>query len=294
MKRFVFSPKLGWSVSRYNLFETCKRQYYYNYYPKYDPEYPAKKILALKKMTSIPLEIGNIVHDVNKTLLERLQKTAKDIDKARFYDYARKMTEEYVRAKTFQEVYYGRMKSVGPNDLFDKVRISLENLLNSNRLTWLIDRAVVKKDEWLIEPPGYGETRIGGMKAYCKVDFLFPVKDQLFIMDWKTGKADPKKHRRQMVGYAAWASYHFEKDPAGISPIVAYLHPHYKEIEITVRSSDIEAFARQIRKETADMNQFCQNVQKNIPKDKKLFIPTKSKLCHYCNFKVLCHSTKLY
>ena len=49
MKKFVFSPKLGWSVSRYNLFETCKRQYYYNYYAKYDTEYPTQKILALKK-----------------------------------------------------------------------------------------------------------------------------------------------------------------------------------------------------------------------------------------------------
>jgi len=289
LKRFVFTPKLGWSVSRYNLFETCKRQYYYNYYAKYDPQYPTKKILALKKMTSIPLEVGNIVHDVNKTLLERLKITAKDIDKARFYDYARKTTQAYVQSKTFQEVYYSRMKSVGTERVFEKVRISLENLLNSDRLPWLADFAVLKKDEWLIEPPGYGETRIGGMKAYCKVDFLFPVKDRLFIMDWKTGKSDPKKHRRQMVGYAAWATYHFEKDPAKISPIVAYLHPHYKEIHITVNSSDIEAFARQIRKETAHMNKFCQDVQKNIPKDKALFILKKSRLCDYCNFRALCH-----
>ena len=288
MKRFTFTPKLGWSVSRYNLFETCKRQYYYNYYAKYDPQYPAKKILALKNMTSIPLEIGNIVHDVNKTLLERLQKTAKAIDKARFFDYASKKTQEYVHAKTFQEVHYGQRKSVGPDDLFGSVRISLESFLNSDRFPWLIDRAVVKKDEWLIEPPGYGETRISGTKAYCKVDFLFPVEDQLFIIDWKTGKPDPTKHHRQMVGYTAWACYHFEKDPDKISPIVAYLHPGYKEIQIHVNASDIEAFARRVRKETAEMHGFCLNVQKNIPKDKALFTPKKSRLCHYCNFKALC------
>ncbi len=225
MKKFVFSQKLGWSVSRYSLFETCKRQYYYNYYAKYDPEYPLKKILALKNMTSIPLEVGNIVHDINKRLLERLQVTPKAIDEGRFYDYAEKITRKYVHAKSFQEIYYGRMKSVNAGEVFDKVRISLKNLLNSDRLTWLMDCAVPQKDEWLIEPPGYGETRIGGMKAYCKVDFLFPVNDRIFIMDWKTGKPDSKKHGRQMVGYAAWAAYHFEKDPGAISPIVAYLHP---------------------------------------------------------------------
>jgi hypothetical protein len=289
MKKFVFSQKLGWSVSRYSLFETCKRQYYYNYYAKYDPEYPLKKILALKKMTSIPLEVGNIVHDINKALLERLQITPKAIDKVRFYDYARKTTQKYVQAKAFQEVYYGRMKSIDVETVFEKVRISLKNLLNSDRLTWLMDCALPQKDEWLIEPPGYGETRIGGMKAYCKVDFLFPVNDRLFIMDWKTGKPDSKKHRSQMVGYTAWAAYHFEKSPAEISPIVAYLHPHYKENHITVNSSEMEAFARQIRKETAHMQKFCQDVQKNIPKDKKLFVPKKSKLCDYCNFKALCN-----
>ena len=288
MKRFTFSPKLGWSVSRYNLFETCKRQYYYNYYAKYDPEYPVKKILALKNMTSIPLEVGNIVHDVNKTLLERLRITAKHIDEKKFYDYARKMTESYVQAKTFQEVYYGRIKTVHTEAVFEKVQISLENLLNSDRMAWLTDRAMPKKDEWLIEPPGYGETRIGGMKAYCKVDFLFPVNDRLFIMDWKTGKPDPKKHRKQMVGYAAWAAYHFDKDPGQISPIVAYLHPCYEEIEIKVRSLDLEAFAKEARRETVLMQKFCKDVQKNIPKDKKSFTPTKSKLCHYCNFRALC------
>ena len=288
MKRFTFSPKLGWSVSRYSLFETCKRQYYYNYYAKYDPVHPVKKILALKNMTSIPLEIGNIVHDVNKTLLERLQKTTKAIDKGRFFDYARKTTEASVRAKKFQEVYYGQMKSVSPNDLFERVRISLASFLNSDRFIWLMDHAVFKKDEWLIEPPGYGETRISGTKAYCKVDFLFPVEDQLFIMDWKTGKPDATKHHRQMVGYTAWACYHFEKDPDKISPIVAYLYPGYKEIEITVKQSDIEAFAKQVRKETADMNKFCQDIKKNIPKDKTVFTPQKSRLCHYCNFRALC------
>jgi len=180
------------------------------------------------------------------------------------------------------------MKSVDPDDLFLKVRTSLASFLNSNRFTWLVDRALLKKDEWLIEPPGFGETRIGGTKAYCKVDFLFPVEDQIFIMDWKTGKPDTAKHYRQMVGYTAWACYHFEKDPDKIFPIVAYLHPEYKETEIHVSASDILEFTRQVRKETAQMHEFCRDVQKNIPRDKAAFIPSKSRLCAYCNFRALC------
>ena len=81
----------------------------------------------------------------------------------------------------------------------------------------------------MIEPPGYGQTEINGLKAYCKVDFLFPVEDMIYIMDWKTGKADTDKHTKQMIGYSAWASYHFEHAPEKIQPIIAYLKPDYSE-----------------------------------------------------------------
>ena len=47
---FDFSKILGWSVSRYNMFQTCKRQYYYNYYGKYDNKYPYSEIKKLKNL----------------------------------------------------------------------------------------------------------------------------------------------------------------------------------------------------------------------------------------------------
>ena len=288
MKRFKFTPVLGWSISRYTLFETCKRQYYYTYYPKYDPDQSPEKILALKRMTSIPLEIGNIVHDVNKTLLERLQKTASPIDRKRFFDYAKEKTRQYVESKTFQEVYYGKIKIVHIEDVFERVWKSLDNLLKSDRFSWLLDCALSSKDHWLIEPPGYGETRINGKKAYCKVDFMFPVKNRCFIMDWKTGKPDDKKHRRQMLAYTAWAAYHFDTAPNTISPIVAYLHPKYRETRIKVTETDISAFEDQVAGETERMQQYCRNIKQNIPKDKALFKPHKSKLCDYCNFREIC------
>ena len=37
-EKFDYTPILGWSVTRYDKFLTCKRQYYYEYYGKYDPD----------------------------------------------------------------------------------------------------------------------------------------------------------------------------------------------------------------------------------------------------------------
>jgi len=288
IKKFDFTPILGWSVSRYDTFKTCRRRYYYTYYAKFDPEYPADKINRLKQMTSIPLEVGNIVHDIIKVLLERLQKTEQQIDSKKFYEYARKITEQYCR-KTFSEIYYNEIDHLNIDEIYENVRLNLSNLLNSDRFMWLIRNAIKNKDQWVIEPPGYGQTVINGLKAYCKVDFLFPVDDILFIMDWKTGKADSTKHYKQMVGYTAWAAFHFNHDPEKIHPIIAYLKPEYAEENLRITQTDTNNFADTVKKETMEMYDFCSNIEENIPKEKSLFEKTTLRIfCDYCNFRELC------
>ena len=81
MKRYAYTPVLGWSFSRYETFSNCKRKYFYNYYAKHDTVFDIKKILFLKKLTSIPLEIGNISHEVIEGVLKRLIKTTEPIDR---------------------------------------------------------------------------------------------------------------------------------------------------------------------------------------------------------------------
>jgi len=289
VRRFSFTPTLGWSLSRYDLFRSCKREYFYNYYAKYDDTHPRSEIDALKKMTSIPLEIGNIVHEVIETLLRRLKKTDEEINEKRFFDYAQRKTKEYCRAKVFSEIYYKEIKKVETDEIYGKVEICLKNFMESDRYDWLITEAVQNKENWIIEPGGYGEARIDEMKAYCKVDFLFPVNEKIIIMDWKTGKKDPQKHRKQLKGYSAWASYHFSKDPTDVIPIIAYMRPKYSEIEVVYNEFDLEEFATQVKKETEEMYSFCSNVEENIPKDKEKFIKTHNRAyCDYCNFRVLC------
>jgi len=289
LKRFDFTPILGWSISRYDLFLTCKRKYYYNYYAKHDPSIPRQKIDQLKGMTSIPLEIGNEVHDDNKVLLERLKKTEKAIDQPRFFDYARRKTEEYCHAKQFAETYYGEMTNLDLSEIFDKVQTCLVNFLNSDRFDWLFNVALKTVGNWIIEPPGYGETRIDGMKAYCKVDFLFPVEDALYIIDWKTGKVDSVKHKKQLIGYSTWTAFQFSKDPSQIFPIVAYLFPDYDELQVEVNEFDIQEFSDRVRTETDEMYDFCSVVEENIPVDKEKFAKTpNTKLCNWCNFRELC------
>ena len=289
IRKFEFSSILGWSVSRYETFSACKRQYYYQYYGKYDRD-NVGKINLLKGLTSVPLEIGNVTHKIIEILLNRMQKTAEPIDESRFLEYVKSKTVEITEPKTFTETYYNQLDAVDAETLiFPKVNQSLQNLLKSERLHWIIEKALAKKDQWIVDPEGFGECRIDNQKAYCKVDFLFPVGDEIHIMDWKTGKKDDTKHGKQLRGYVTWAYFHFDKEFSNIKPTVAYLLPEYNERSITVNEYDIEAFSDQIREETEEMYEYCEDVLDNIPLAKVEFPMTdKLGLCKYCNFRELC------
>ena len=289
-KRFEYTPILGWSISRYDLFQICKRKYYYNYYGKFDPDIPFNKIKSLKDMTSIPLSIGIIVHITIKALLERLIRTEDSIDEERFYDYAKRKTEEYFNFHTFMETYYGDRKNLETTKIYEKVKLSLSNFIKSDRFNWLLIEAIPNKNNWIIEPPGFGETRIEGMKAYCKVDFLFPVDNNTYIIDWKTGKHEKEKHTKQLIGYTSWASSNLEIDTDKIIPIIAHLQPEYSEIQLSLNNCDIEEFINLVQYETKEMHKLCSNIEENIPKEKEFFNKTSNNtICIYCNFKELCH-----
>ncbi|MCK4321028.1 PD-(D/E)XK nuclease family protein [candidate division WOR-3 bacterium] len=291
IKKFAYTPILGWSVSRYDKFKLCKRQYFYEYYGRYDKAYA--KIKNLKKLTSIPLAIGTIVHDIIKVILERLLKSDEEIDVERFLGFTKMQTERYCHENTFIEVYYNEVSYVNPDELFEKIEKDLMNFLNSDRYNWIKVKAIINKDNWVIEPPGYGEFRLSSMKVYCKVDFLFPINNEIYIIDWKTGKIDNIKHKKQLLGYVSWVSYNLKTNPERITPIIAYLKPSYREIKIKFNDYDIEDFIAQIKEETEEMYSLCRDVEENIPKDKKEFTKTRyKKICDYCNYRELCYGSK--
>jgi CRISPR/Cas system-associated exonuclease Cas4 (RecB family) len=289
IKKFPFTPILGWSNSRYDQFSICKRKYFYHYYNKYDPELSRRDILRYRNLTTLPLEIGGIVHEVIEALLRRLKQSTEPIDTGKFVEYALGVARDAIRSKQFEELVYGQMEQVSEEDLAPGIQESLMNLIESERYRWLSEKAVDHAQGWIIDPPGYGETRLGDLKAYFKVDFLFPHEGGYHIIDWKTGKEDQERHRKQLMGYSTWACYHFDVDPGKVWPRLAYLRPGYLEVEETFDAEDLEHFAVQVRAETEEMYDYCRDVQANIPIDKEEFPKVDHpRICEHCNFRGIC------
>ncbi len=291
---YEFTPLLGWSISRYEVFDKCKRQYFYTYYGKYAREVPSYKIAQLKNLTSVPLEIGNVVHDVIEAFLRRLQVSDSNIDENRFFRFAEQKTSEYFTSKTFIEHYYGSIKPFSFDEALAKIMTCLNNLIASPCYNWIFMKAMTNRNDWLIEPPGYGETRLNGLKAYCKMDFLFPVEDTVHILDWKTGNKDTLKHSNQLIGYAAAAHANFNFPVNSIYPKIVYLYPDFQEFELTTKEA-FTAFFDKVKEQTEEMYACCLDVEKNIPRPIDSFPPSPSQsVCIYCNYQELCFSKKGY
>jgi len=290
---YSFTPILGWSISRFEVFDKCKRQYFYQYYSKYVKNVPIYKMSKLKELTSVPIEVGNAVHDCMEALLRRLQQSDSKIDEERFFKFADDKLREYFSKKTFIETYYGGAETLDVAAASEKARACLDNFLNSPCCSWLYMKAIMNRTGWMIEPPGFGETRLDGMKAYCKMDFLFPVEDEVYILDWKTGNKDPAKHGAQLMGYAVAANSNFSIPWNRIFPKIVYLYPQYDELEISFDEKDLLGFFQTIREQTEQMYSYCKNTEQNIPLDISAFGPSPSPgQCRNCKFQELCEKSK--
>lgn len=288
-KKFPFTAILGWSNSRFEVFDKCKRQYFYTYYSKFIKDVPSYKISQLRELTSVPLEIGNVVHDILEALLKRLQQSTNDIDESKFLNFAQKKVDEYFAKKTFMEKYYKYLAEFDMALVYQKVEQCLQNFIKSPLYSWIFMVAIRNRENWLIEPDGFGETRLNGYKAYCKMDFLLPVEENIYILDWKTGSADTVKHTKQLLGYAAAAHTNFGFDWQTIFPKIIYLYPEFKEFEIRIQSEDLERFLKTIELQTLEMYRYCKDIDQNIPHPMEKFQQTPSpSLCRQCKFQELC------
>jgi hypothetical protein len=288
LKKFPVTSILGWSVSRYDVFTTCKRKYYYSYYAKHDQEIEPAKIQRLKNLTTTALEIGNIAHDVIRDLLKRLQVSSAPIDQARLKDYTLKMADDYCSSKEFMEKYYSQTDSISSEEIGLIAYQSVVNLLNSERYEWLNSIPLEKRTGWIIEPYGFGETRINELKAYCKVDFLLPLGDKAYILDWKTGKKDEQKHKKQLIGYSMFAHHNLGFSPENISSYIAYIKDQYEELTPSISSNEITTFIDTVKQESEEMYKFNADIQKNIPLTKEYFEKVDNGLCRYCEYRELC------
>jgi hypothetical protein len=293
LKKYPYSDILGWSASRYDKFKTCQRQYYFDYYAKkHDKSIDLNAFLKLKQLTSVPLEVGNLVHDIVKIILERLAKNSSEINREKLLAFSENLIENYCESKDFIEEYYNEVDKIDKQLLKDKVINYINQFIDSERFKWIIEKSKTLELKWLIEPDGFGETRINNLKAFCKVDFLIFDGGEIYIIDWKTGNEEEQKHRQQLLGYTAFACDHFNVKAEDVKCMLYYFKDQYEKL-ISFTSEDVRQFSETIKLQTEEMYNLTSNFKSNIPLTKEEFKKTEdNSVCHKCNFKEICLNVK--
>lgn len=290
-KNYKFTPILGWSSSRYEQFSRCKRSYFYQYYGKFSRDFSVDKINSLKFMTSVPMETGNVIHHVAEALLNRLRKSSAPIDNEKFISYGVQLVDTLFDKKIFIEEYYRDIEKVDRVSPKKRVELALRNFIESPLFSWLSSTALHSRDEWVIEPAGYGETRLDNRKAYCKMDFLLPVDGKIYILDWKSGKKSIDKHSDQLFGYALAVQEAIPNiDINTVIPKIIYLLPELNEFQVPLTADMLNKFKDKVKIQTEEMYNFCSNIEQNIPIDISNFIQTEnSNICKTCFYRELCN-----
>lgn len=293
IKQYPYTNILGWSFSRSNSFNTCKRRYFYDYYNKFSDD--NLEILKLKNLTSQALEVGIITHKLISYILGFLKNDSIAFDM--------KMIEEFIdsemimlKSKDFSEVYFNKSAKISFKNIKDLIKNNIKEFLGSSRFNWFVkNRREISN--WVIEPEGFGESRISltkdqKYKTYFKVDYLFEFENQFYIFDWKSGKSN-SKHKEQMIGYYLWLESLVMALPTQTNLILSYLFPKYNEVKVDISQTNnfelIDTIKKQIINETNDMYDYLLDIKENIPKDISCFPVNENKnKCNFCNYKNLC------
>ena len=215
--RLPFRNEFSWSFSRAQTFHSCRRRYWFRYYAAWGGWMPtapeeSRQLYLLSKMRNLPMLVGTIVHSTLEHQLVRMRDAWLPQDPVR---EVRQRFEEAWRdsaARRHREVgpksapplfehHYGiHVPSARVEAMRERAERSVRNVLASELYAQILAAGV---SHWqAIED--VDTFRIDGVPVFVSPDFVFEREGQLWLVDWKTGRAR-RDMPLQLQLYALWA-----------------------------------------------------------------------------------------
>jgi|AntRauTorckE6833_2_1112554.scaffolds.fasta_scaffold00175_22 hypothetical protein len=294
-------PEWSWSLSRDNIFKSCLRKYYYQYYKshngwEWDAPEENKKVYRLKKLQSTDAILGNSVHHLLHKIIhdhfpvnkESLNNTIKESLNNAFRSSQNKAAWEMNPSKNtmLKEIYYN-------NELSDKkinlINYKIDKILNYIENTDIIEDIkesyyVKSFDTNTFETIDYKDT-----KVYAIPDLIYQKdKNKLpCIVDWKTGKEkNSSLDQLKLYSYYYFKNYNYE---GPIKTVFVYLYEQQvKEYEF--KFDVIDEVKSKIDESINKMKSYLEEKKWNKPKDKVKFKKRENDIvCSFCKYRELCN-----
>ena len=294
--------EFSWSKSRDELFQTCPRQYFYNYYAywggweKGAPE-RTRQIYILKNLKNRYMWAGNKVHDCIKHTLKNLQRGIPVLDVDRIVSITiNQMREEFrssrerryrVYPKTcalFEHEYELDLADEQWKAVADDVEQCLRNFYSSEIFAMLRE---LPRERWL-EVEDFSSFYLEGTKIWAVIDCSFQTGDGVTIIDWKTGRGTNEDFSLQLSCYAMYGVEKWGTEPEKIK-LVEYNLLSDQSAEFSVTVGEIANTKAYIKGSIADMQSLLVDIENNIPKEEESFNRVDDeRIRERCNFRKVC------
>ena len=280
-----FKNKFSWSISRDRLFQTCPRQYYFNYYGYWggwDTDAPARtrQIYILKQLKNRYMWAGAKVHDCIERTLTNLQRGISVLDVDQIIDITlNQMREEFrssrekryhIKPKTcalFEHEYEVSISDEDWKKTADNMELCLRNFYGSETFGMLKE---LPRRMWL-EVEDFSSFNLNNTKIWAVLDCSFRTEDgEVTIIDWKTGRSMSEDVSMQLSCYAMYAMDKWGIDPENVK-LIEYNLLANRGAEFTVGASEIKNTKSYIAGSIADMQSLLVDVGENVPKEEEAF-----------------------
>ena len=293
--------EFSWSRTRDNVFQECRRRYYYQYYgswggfrPDADPR--ARALYVLKQLGSRHMWAGRLVHEAAERSLLALRDGYALSESALVEDTVRQMREEWKgsrdhvyrenpkRTGLFEHEYGVPVKAAEWQVLRDHV---VRCLRNFHRLALLAEIKRTPVERWILIED-IGSFPWEGTRVFTAPDFgYWSGADRLQLVDWKTGGSGGEDASLQLGGYALYAL-----EVLGVTPPrVDLLEVNLREGKVTSHPWDgpsLERVRNHVRLSVRAMRAYLKDPETNLAEEANFEKTEDLRICRWCNFRGMC------
>jgi PD-(D/E)XK nuclease superfamily len=294
--------EFSWSRSRDNVFQECRRRYYYQYYGAWggwevgaDPL--TRRLYVLKQLGTRHMWVGKLVHEAIERALLAMRDGFALSEASLIEDTIRQMRAEWKGSR--QGVYRDNPKRPG---LFEHeyavpvrdaewraLRDHVVRCLRSfHRLPLLADIKKTPTDRWVliedVESFSFESTLVRAAPDFG----YWTVDGRLQLIDWKTGSnGGGGDAALQLAGYALYAREVLRVEP----PRVELLEVNLREGQVSVHPWDARSLERvqdNIRLSVRAMKAYLRDAARNLAAEADFEKTEDLRICRWCNFRAVC------